>query len=149
MNKIFIELLQVALGTREKLSRVPTACEWEGIYEEAENQAIVGILLNGLEHLQAEMLPPLDIKLQWIGDVQMIEHDNRSMSAACREIVEQFEKDGFKCCVLKGQANLRYYPEEMRLRRSPGDIDVWVVPANDNDNENDNGYRHPVRRTLE
>ncbi len=107
---LFIELLQVALGTREKLSRVPSACEWEGIYEEAGNHAIVGLLLTGLERFPAEMLPPMEVKLQWIGEVQIIEQQNRVVSKACREVVEQFEKDGFQCCVLKGQANLRYYP---------------------------------------
>lgn len=147
-TNLFIELIQVSLGTCDGLSRVPSAREWEGIYEEAGNQAIVGILLTGLERLPAEMLPPLEVKLQWIGEVQMIEEQNRVMTRACGEVIEQFEKDGFKCCVLKGQANLRYYPEEMKLRRSTGDIDVWVRP-NEAYGLQLSAYKNPVRTTLE
>lgn len=132
------------MGTRDGLSRVPTAREWEELYEEAGKQAIVGLLLTGLESLPAEQLPPLDLKLQWIGEVQMIEEQNRVMSKACREVVEQFEKDGFWCCVLKGQANLRYYPEEMRMRRSCGDIDIWTVPK-----EKGRGNKEDVKGVLE
>lgn len=48
---LFVELLQVALGRREGLSRVPSAAEWEALYEEAGKQAIVGVMLCGLERL--------------------------------------------------------------------------------------------------
>lgn len=37
------------------------------------------------------------------------------------------EKDGLRCCVLKGQANHRYYPEGMANRRACGDVDIWTV----------------------
>ena len=46
---LFFELLQVAVGNRERLSRVPTAVEWSDLYEESERQAVTGILLQGIE----------------------------------------------------------------------------------------------------
>ena len=39
--------------------------------------------------------------------------------------IEQLEKDGFKCCVLKGQGNNLLYPNV--YSRTPGDIDVWLL----------------------
>ena len=39
---LFVELLQVALGTRDKLSRVPSAAEWGRLLEEAERQRTGG-----------------------------------------------------------------------------------------------------------
>ena len=86
VNRLFIELIQVALGTRERLSRVPSLYEWEAVYEEAEKQAIVGLLLTGLERLPSESLPPLELKLQWIGEVQMIEAQNKEMDERCVEV---------------------------------------------------------------
>lgn len=142
---LFVELLQVSLGSRDKLSRVPTVWEWNQLLEEAENQAIVGVLLCGLEKLPAEQLPPVPMKLQWIGETQMIEHKNRIMTTACGEVVKQLENDGFQCCVLKGQANHRYYNEKMRLRRSSGDIDIWVIP----DSGEWLAVSDPVKTTLE
>lgn len=32
-ERLFVELLQVSLGTREELSRVPSAVEWQGLYD--------------------------------------------------------------------------------------------------------------------
>lgn len=54
MRELFIELLQVSLGTHDGLSRVPSAVEWLGIYEEAQRQAIVGVLACGIERLTKE-----------------------------------------------------------------------------------------------
>ena len=51
---VFIELLQVALRSRECLSRIPDVAEWELIYDEAERQAVLGIMLDGLERLRQE-----------------------------------------------------------------------------------------------
>ena len=33
-------------------------------------------------------------------------------------------KDGFRCCILKGQGLALHYPNP--YMRTPGDIDVWV-----------------------
>ena len=137
----FIELLQVALGTREKMSRVLDVREWMDLLDEASKQALVGVMLCGVERLPVEQLPPKKaILMQWIGLAQMIEFKNQYTTKACVNVCRQFEKNGFKTCVLKGQANHRYYPEEMRKRRSCGDVDVWVVP-----NE---CSKNPVKKVL-
>lgn len=57
MRELFVELLQVSLGTREKLSRVPSAVEWQALMDEAQRQAIAGILACGLERLPIEQKP--------------------------------------------------------------------------------------------
>ena len=126
MNNLFFELLQVALGTREKLSRVPISREWEEIYEEAERQAIVGLLLSGLESLPLEQLPPLELKLQWIGEVQMMEAEYRTHCERAKELTSRFRSVGFKSCVLKGVGMAQCYP--VPERRQCGDIDIWVGP---------------------
>lgn len=99
---LFFELLQVALGTRDKLSRVPSAAEWGRLFGEAERaqQAVVGVLLEGLQRCMVHgdgcmANLPLDLKLEWIGEAQIIEEQNRVMSKACREVVEKLEKDGW------------------------------------------------------
>lgn len=128
MRELFIELLQVSLGTREELSRVPSAVEWQGLYDEAQRQAVAGILACGIERLPKEQQPPQTILLQWIGLTLQIEQRNKLTTKVCGEVVGQMEKDGLRCCVLKGQANHRYYPEGMANRRACGDIDVWTEP---------------------
>lgn len=51
------------------------------------------------------------------------------MLKTCEELVKQYAHDGIQCCILKGQGNLEYYPEELKECRTPGDIDVWCTPA--------------------
>ena len=127
MNKfLLVELLQVSLCTRESLSRVPSAVEWLGIFEEGQRQAIAGVLACGIERLPKEQQPPQALLLQWIGVTLQIEQQNALTTKVCGEVVGQMEKDGLWCCVLKGQANHRYYPSQMSNRRSCGDIDIWV-----------------------
>ena len=125
-NNLFVELIQAALGARENLSRVPTEREWEALYEEAEKQAVVGLLLTGLERLPAEQLPRLELKLQWIGVTQMIEHQNKVMDERCVKVLTMLEKAELRCTILKGQGIARLYDENLRARRQPGDIDVYV-----------------------
>ena len=120
-GNLFIELLQIALGVRDDLSRVPSAVEWQCLFDEAQRQAIAGILACGIERLPKEQQP---LTLQ-------IEQRNALTTKVCGEVVGQMEKDGLRCCVLKGQANHRYYPEGMGNRRNCGDVDVWVQKKSD------------------
>ena len=125
-TNLFFELLQMALGSRKGLSRVPSAREWEDVYEEAEKQAIDGLLLTGLERLPAEQLPSMDLKLQWIGETQIIEFQNKDMDQKCVELLDMLKKAGLSGTILKGQGIARLYDENLMGRRLPGDIDVYV-----------------------
>ncbi len=120
----FFELLQVALGTRDKLSRVPSAAEWGRLFEEAERQAVAGVMLGGLERMPAEQWPPLEVKLEWIGEAQAIESQNKLLNTEARRLTEVFAAEGRRSAILKGQANALLYPN--RFSRQSGDIDIWV-----------------------
>ena len=121
---LFFELLQIALGNRDGLSRAPTRKEWMALYQESEKQSILGIMLDGIERLPDEQRPPKDILLQWIGFVQMIEQNTVKISKASEAAVIFFQEKAFGCNLLKGAAVGRYYPNPNR--RQSGDIDVWL-----------------------
>lgn len=123
-NPLFIELLQISVGTLDKLSRVPNACEWSSILTEAERQAVVGVLVDGLERLPQEQRPPKEYLLQWIGVAQLLEQAYKIHCKRAIELAELFSSAGLKCCVLKGIGNAQYYPNPPR--RQCGDIDIWV-----------------------
>ncbi len=121
---LFFELLQLSLGTRDKFSRVPSLPEWEAIYDEAERQAIASLLFSGIESLPAEQMPPLELKLQWIGETQIDEATYKLHVQRAAELTRRFLSVGFKSCVLKGVGMAQYYPEPER--RLCGDIDLLV-----------------------
>ena len=156
---IFFELLQVAIGNRQSLSRTPTPEEWEEIYEISKKQALAGIAFAGVERLPREQLPPGRRIRQWAVKADKIREHNKQISAECRQISKFFEDNGFACVILKGQGNFAYYPEWLQGLRSAGDIDVWALPSPSKDfarkrnatlrNAIEDCYEKPVRKVIE
>ncbi len=137
-KSLFFELLQVAIGNRQSLSRVPTPEEWEEIYEMSKKQSLAGIAFAGVERLPQEQMPPGKRIRQWAVKAEKIREHNAKVSEDCRVISRFFEENGFDCVILKGQGNFAYYPEWLQGLRSAGDIDVWCWPkgnANDTQSE--------------
>lgn len=124
---MFFELLQIALGNRDTFTKIPTEDEWHDIFDMSNRQALIGVMFSGVERLPAEQRPPRDLVLSWYMVVSKIEKRNALMNEACAKVSERFNKDGFDCCLLKGQGVAAYYPAP--LRRQSGDIDAWVLPS--------------------
>lgn len=123
---LFFELLQVALGNKDKLSYVPTFKEWDEMYDESEKQAVTGILLHGIERLSSEQRPPQDILLEWIGESQMIEQQNHLVDSRCDIMLLKLKAYGLQGSILKGQGIAKLYDEKLQSLRQSGDIDVYV-----------------------
>ena len=123
---LFFELLQVALGNRDRLSQIPSDEEWSDLYDESERQAVTGILLQGIDRLPLEQRPARVFLLQWIGVGQMIERQNRLLDERCVELLGMLKKDGLYGTILKGQGIAQLYDKELRSLRQSGDIDVYV-----------------------
>ena len=138
VNDLFFELLQVAIGNRQSLSREPIPEEWEEIYEMSKKQSLAGIAFAGVERLPQEQMPPGKRIRQWAVKAEKIREHNVKVSEDCRVISRFFEENDFDCVILKGQGNFAYYPEWLQGLRSAGDIDVWCWPkgnANDTQSE--------------
>lgn len=131
---LFFELIQVALGTRDALSRVPNVNEWKKIYIEAQRQAVTGIAVEGIDKLPQSQRPNQMMVLEWIGETEMIRQRNLVLNKRSVEIQEAFLKFGLRSCILKGQGNAAMYPNP--YSRMPGDIDIWV----DGDRKAINGF---------
>ena len=139
----FFELLQIAVGHRSELSGIPTEEEWETIMDLAAKQSLIAIAFAGLEKLPQQQWPSKQVLREWLGQSHVIDLRNKLTSEVCQSLCKQFEEDGFKVCVLKGQANHAYYPTSLANRRSCGDIDLWVVP------ENEKSKNASIKRVIE
>lgn len=127
---LFYELLQVALGQRECLSRMPTEEEWWMLYDMAQKQTVAGVSFVALEKLSGkEQKPPQDLLFEWIGSYTQIEQQNKLLNQRCAEIAKFFEEVGFRSCILKGQGNALLYDNP--LSRTPGDIDILLEGGKD------------------
>lgn len=141
VDKLFFELLQIALGNRERLSVVPSAEEWTEMYAESERQTVTGILLHGIERLKS-LNDDLNLNqrflLQWIVVGQMIEQRNHILDERCLELLKRLSDYGLQGTTLKGQGVARLYNVDLNLNddldkkgglgrlRQSGDIDVYV-----------------------
>ena len=134
LNTIFFELIQVAIGHRNALSRVPSAEEWSKLYGLSAKQAVAGVCFCGLQRLPAEQLSelPISLMMQWFALAETIRQRNVLMTHRCGELLQMLDAEGMRCSILKGQGVATLYngidseKTPLGLYRQSGDIDVWV-----------------------
>ena len=140
IHVLFFELLQVAIGMRSSLSCIPTAEEWRHLFELSKKQALTAIAFHGFCKLKeyntvdSGFDPSSGMEelcyFKWLGLTAKTAQRNKAITEGCRELCKELAHDGMSCCILKGQGNLEYYPEELQDSRTAGDIDVWCTPMN-------------------
>ena len=135
---LFFELIQVAIGRRGSLSRVPSAEEWSMLYALAEKQAVAGVCFRGVQQLPEEQRAclPASLKMRWLALATQIQARNELMNRRCVEVQRMLAEEGFMSAILKGQGVAELYEisnEELGIRnnslgmlRQSGDIDVYV-----------------------
>ena len=100
--------------------------DWEKVYLLAEEQSVIGLVLAGIEH--ANVKPPQELLLQWIGEVQMLGQQNKAMNQFIAELFEKLSKAGVSALLVKGQGVAQSY--EKPLWRCSGDIDLLMDGEN-------------------
>ena len=140
---MFFELIQLALGQRERLSRELNGQEWQEVYQIATKQALLGVCFAGIQRLSKEQAPPKELLFRWFGAAQSIIKRNVQLTEQCRTLQEKLKEAGIRSAILKGQGVARYYkayPQPLPkgrgdgypngvplgMLRQPGDIDVYV-----------------------
>ena len=138
IDKLFFELIRVAVGTQDCLSHTPTADEWGKLYKAAKKQSLVGVCFAALQKLGAdadEGFARIGISemlyLTWMGMAAKIQQKNETVNQQCAELQAKLSADGYRSAILKGQDYARYYKAEdvvndLQLLRQSGDIDLWV-----------------------
>ena len=120
MYKLFYELIQVAIGAREKLSIMPSSNEWQVIYDLSVKQALVGVAYIGVKTIikkqpsQAINLSK-DLMGKWINSTVNIYDNNELLNRRSKEIQDQFILDGLKTCILKGRGVATYYNDDLSM----------------------------------
>lgn len=131
MTSIFYELVQVAIGTRAKLSYTPSAVEWHDVYVQSKKQALLGISFYGVHRIYSDYSEqtnnlPENLKKKWMMDALSIQRRNETLNQQCRMVQDDFLKSGFCSTILKGQGVASYYNKDISCFRQSGDIDVWI-----------------------
>ena len=137
IDKLFFELIRVAIGTQETLSRPPSADEWGELYAMAKKQSLVGICFAGVQRLtgveDSIHHTPYTINLPevlfftWLGMAVKIQQRNEVVNQQCAVLGKRLEVKGYRYAILKGQGVGQLYAEHLLGLRQSGDIDVWVL----------------------
>ena len=120
-----IEFLKFCLDDKRVVPVNVNSIDWRKMLVWAEQQAIVGVIFQGIQRGGKSLEIPTEILFRWIGRVQQIEMQNRLLNKRCVEIASEIATVGLESCVLKGQANAQMYPHP--LSRTAGDIDLLVL----------------------
>lgn len=105
--------------------------DWEKVYQLAQEQSLQGLVLQGIEELRAkdlELRVPQLLLLQWIGEVQMIEQQNKDLNAFINSFTKKFEKEDVRGLLVKGQGVAQCY--ERPFWRGSGDVDLILDEEN-------------------
>lgn len=107
--------------------------DWNKIYQKAEEQSVVGVVLAGIDWVRAHDLQfsvPQEVLFQWIGEVQMLEQQNRAMNQFIERLVGKMRDADIYTLLVKGQGIAQCY--ERPLWRCCGDVDLFLNNNNYN-----------------
>ena len=143
MNELFFELIRVAIGTQERLSRVPSKKEWGRLFKMAERQRLLGICFYGVKKVASpkydnEAYPQYDNEASpqpspegkgeskisipgelydyWLGTAALIQQQNQKVNKQCLEVGAKFQEAGIRYSILKGQGIAQLYNEGQRTK---------------------------------
>jgi hypothetical protein len=129
---VFLELVKAGLWGNGNLDiRIDGAIDWNYLYQLAQEQFVQGLVLQGIEWFKIHNVSlsiPQVLLLQWIGEVQVIEQQNKAMNAFIAETIGALREQNIDALLVKGQGIAQCY--ENPLWRPSGDIDFLL--SNDN-----------------
>lgn len=125
----FYALLRAGLwADSEKQVSLGGPVDWEDVYRQASEQAVLGLVLDGIDCLPYDQRPPKVLLQQWIGEILMLERQNKEMNYFISELVDKMQKDGIYAILVKGQGVALYY--DRPYWRTCGDIDLLLNKEN-------------------
>lgn len=117
-------------GTSDQ-GRANGKVDWEKVYQLATEQSVLGLVLAGVErykNLNLDLNLNQELLLQWIGEVQIQEQQNREMNRFIEELIQGLRNADIYTLLVKGQGIAQCY--ERPLWRASGDVDLYLSETN-------------------
>ncbi len=130
-EQAFLTLVRVGLWENEAQLMPYGDVDYSVVYQLAEEQSVVGLVLAGIERLKNanyNLNIDQELLLQWIGEVQIIEQQNKAMNEFVDKLVEKLRKEDVYAVLVKGQGIAQCY--EKPLWRASGDVDLLLSEDN-------------------
>ena len=117
-------------GTSDQ-GRANGKVDWEKVYQLATEQSVLGLVLAGVErykNLNLDLNLNQELLLQWIGEVQILEQQNREMNRFIEGLIQGLRNADIYTLLVKGQGIAQCY--ERPLWRASGDVDFYLSETN-------------------
>ena len=124
----YLDILRFSLNEEAQVPESVKLIDWDQLLQFAKDQCVPGIYWMGvrrLGHLK-ENKPTDDHVMRWMAACGKLGKRNSTVTERSAWVANNFEKEGFRACLLKGQGLALCYPDPSL--RYPGDIDIWVRP---------------------
>ncbi len=124
VHDFFFELLRAGLWDTEPGFELPVLGdkEWGEISRIAREQAVFGIICNGISHLPENRMPSSGMRISMMVGAQKISQTSARVKEISDRLVGIFIQSGLHPVVVKGPQVARLYPNPGI--RSSGDIDI-------------------------
>ena len=135
LKEIFLRLVRLGLGCADySTDLIPqlSAKDWQALESIANEQGLLGVMLDGVEKLPRELRPEKKAILQSIGQLIQSEQQYAVQEHAAAEMGLLLHQHGIRTYVLKGAVVAESYPRPEH-RRSV-DMDCFLVDENVNVN---------------
>lgn len=123
----FFELIKAGLWGKEVGLSQFGRIDFYGIYRQAEEQSVLGLVAAGFDHLQ-DVNVPREMALQFVGCLLQLEQQNTTMNEFLAVLIEKLRSKGVYTLLVKGQGVAQCY--EKPLWRSCGDVDLFLSDDN-------------------
>ena len=104
MQELFFELLRVAIGQMDCLSRGPLADEWHGIYRTAQRHGLTELCYKGMERLfDYGLRAPQDLSIDWMADAEAIHESQELLNSRREKLVKKLDERKIRAAVMNGE----------------------------------------------
>lgn len=123
----FLALVRAGLWEKEVRLLSFESFSFDDVYRLAEEQAVVGLVAAGLEHL-GDVKAPQDLVLQIVGETLQFEQQNLELNKFIERLIKKLHRDGIESLLVKGQGIAQCY--ERPFWRITGDVDLFLDHTN-------------------
>ena len=124
----YLDFLRFSLKEEAQVPESVKLIDWDQLLTFAKDQCVPGIYWMGVRRLGnlKENKPTDDHVMRWMAACGKLGKRNSTVTERSAWVAKNFEKEGFRACLLKGQGLALCYPDPSLCY--PGDIDIWVRP---------------------
>ena len=127
MQELFFELLRVAVGQMDCLSRGPSAQEWHDIYEMARHHGLIGVCYKGVERLfEFGLRAPQDLSIDWMADAEALRENQELLDIRCEKLVKKLGERKIRAAVMNGAGVRRFDGCESQQLSQTISIDIFI-----------------------